>query len=71
MPAGARSEAKRSNAMAKNTGHGFRKGEVRQRSQLSNPLTNGFTKRDTDTGQFIEGKEGPKPFKGVRKERQQ
>jgi hypothetical protein len=55
--------------MAKNTGEGYRKGEVRRRSQLPNPLTDGFTKRDTDTGQFIEGKEGPKPFKGVRKEK--
>lgn len=54
--------------MAKNTGEGFRKGEVRRRSQLPNPLTDGFTKRDTDTGRFLEGKEGPKPFKGVRKE---
>lgn len=55
--------------MAKNTGDDYRKGEVRRRSQLPNPLTEGFTKRDTDTGQFIEGKEGPRPFKGVRKER--
>jgi hypothetical protein len=55
--------------MAKNTGDDYRKGEVRRRSQLPNPLTDGFTKRDTDTGQFIEGKEGPRPFKGVRKER--
>jgi len=55
--------------MAKNTGDGFRRGEVRGRSQLPNPKTDGFTKRDTDTGQFIAGKEGPKPFKGVRKEK--
>lgn len=56
--------------MAKNTGENHRKGEVRQRSQLPNPLTGGFTKRDAETGQFIEVKEGPKPFKGVRKEKQ-
>lgn len=55
--------------MAKNTGEGFRQGEVRRRSQLPNPKTEGFTKRDTDTGQFMAGKEGPKPFKGVRKEK--
>lgn len=55
--------------MATNTGEGFRKGEVRRRSQLPNPLTDGFTKRDADTGRFVEDKEGPKPFKGVRKEK--
>ena len=55
--------------MAKNTGEGYRKGEVRQRSQLPNPITGGYTKRDAETGQFIEVKEGSKPFKGVRKEK--
>ena len=56
--------------MAKNTGENFRKGEVRQRSQLVNPITGGYTKRDAETGQFMEVKEGTKPFKGVRKEKQ-
>ena len=55
--------------MAKNTGEGFRKGGGRRRSQLTNPLTDGFTKRNADTGQVVKGKEGPKPFKGVRKEK--
>ena len=55
--------------MAKNTGDGFRKGEVRKRTQLPNPLIDGYTKRDTDTGRFVEAKEGPKPFKCVRKEK--
>ena len=55
--------------MAKNTGEGYRKGEVRGRSQLPNPITGGYTKRDAETGQFIEIKEGSKPFKGVRKEK--
>jgi hypothetical protein len=40
-----------------------------ERSQLPNPLTDGYTKRNTDNGRFVEGKEGPKPFKGVRKEK--
>ncbi|HVB51834.1 MAG TPA: hypothetical protein VND89_08885 [Acidimicrobiales bacterium] len=40
-----------------------------RRSQLPNPLTDGSTKRNTDTGRFVEGKEGPKPFKGVHKEK--
>jgi hypothetical protein len=55
--------------MAKNSGENYRKGEVRQRSQLPNPLTGGFTKRDAEAGQFIEVKEGTEPFKVVRKER--
>ena len=55
--------------MAKNTGDGYSKGEVRQRSQLPNLLTDGFTKRDIETGRFVERKDGPKPFKGVRKEK--
>jgi hypothetical protein len=55
--------------MAKNTGENFRNGEVRRRSQLPNPITGGFTKRDAETGQFMDVKEGPKPFKGVRKEK--
>jgi hypothetical protein len=55
--------------MAKNTGDGYRKGEVRQRSQIPNPNTDGFLKRDTKTGQFIQGKDGPEPFKGVRQEK--
>jgi hypothetical protein len=68
MPDGACPEGRRNNVMAKNTGEGFRRGEVSRRSQLPNPLTDGYTKRNTDTGRFVEGKEGPKPFKGVRKE---
>ena len=55
--------------MAKNTGDGFRRGEVRGRSQLPNPKSEGWTKRDAETGQFLKGNEGPKPFKGVRKEK--
>jgi len=49
--------------MAKNTGDGYRKREVRQRSQLPNPPTNGFIKRDAESGRIIGGKEGPKPCK--------
>ena len=58
-----------STRMAKNTGDGYRKGEVRQRSQIPNPNTDGYLKRDTRTGQFIEGKDGPEHFKGVRQEK--
>jgi hypothetical protein len=55
--------------MAKNTGQGHREGGVRDRSQVYNPVTKTWTKRDSGTGEFMDGKEDGKPFKGVRKER--
>lgn len=55
--------------MAKNTGKGYRRGEVRDRSQSFNPITKKWTKRDTDTGEFVDVKEDGGPFKGVRKEK--
>jgi len=57
--------------MAKNapTGDGHRQGAVRDRSQTYNPTTGHWTKRDTNTGRFIDQKADPKPFKGVRKEK--
>lgn len=55
--------------MAKNTGKGRRQGEVKRRSQFQNPETGEWTKRDSDTGRFLDGKQDDKPFKGVRKER--
>ena len=54
--------------MAKNTGNGYRQGAVRGRSQSFNPSTKSFTKRDTSTGRFVDGKSDAKPFKGVRRE---
>jgi hypothetical protein len=54
--------------MAKNTGRGSRIGAVRQRSQTQNPRTHVWTKRGTN-GQFMDGKAGGTPFKGVRKEK--
>jgi hypothetical protein len=53
--------------MAKNTGKGFRRGAVRDRSQVWNPSTGRWTKRGAN-GQFIDGKADRSPFKGVRKE---
>ncbi|WP_198155062.1 hypothetical protein [Salisediminibacterium beveridgei] len=50
--------------MAKNTGNG-RKGSIKDRSQFETPNGN-WTKRDTDTGKFIDKKDTP--YKGVRKE---
>jgi hypothetical protein len=55
--------------VAKNTGEGYRRGEVKDRSQVHNPKTDTWTKRDSETGQFMDGKEGGEPFKGVRKEK--
>lgn len=57
--------------MAKNPpyGDGHRKGAVRNRSQTYNPKTKQWTKRDADTGKFMDGKQDGTPFKGVRKEK--
>jgi transcriptional regulator of nitric oxide reductase len=50
-------------------GDGHRKGAVRDRSQVFNPANDKWTKRDTDTGRFMDQKADGKPFKGVRKEK--
>jgi len=55
--------------MAKNTGNGFRRGAVRGRSQMRNPLTRLWTKRDGATGRFLSGKTSAGRFKGVRREK--
>jgi hypothetical protein len=57
--------------MAKNppTGDGHRKGAVRKRSQVFNPKTETWTKRDSETGRFMDQKQDSTPFKGVRKEK--
>lgn len=56
--------------MAKNppTGDNARLGAVRQRSQVHNPKTDTWVKRDTGTGRFMDQKQDGTPFKGVRKE---
>jgi len=57
--------------MAKNgtPGDGHRNGAVRDRTQVYNPRTDDWTKRDSDTGRFIDRKSDDKPFKGVTKEK--
>ena len=50
-------------------GDGHRLGSVRKRSQVYNPKNNRWTKRDKDTGKFMDQKADDKPFKGVRKEK--
>lgn len=58
--------------MAKNKPYGdnARKGAVKNRSQVHNPKTNKWVKRDPDTGRFMDVKTtDDTPFKGVRKEK--
>ena len=50
-------------------GDGQRKGAVRKRSQVKNPKTGKYVKRDAETGRFMDMKADNKPFKGVRKEK--
>jgi hypothetical protein len=54
--------------MAKNTGKGYWKGAVDNRSQTFNPVTEQWVKRDSDTGRFLNVKQDGDPFKGIRKE---
>jgi hypothetical protein len=56
-------------AVNKPTGDNARKGAVKKRSQLKNPLTRTSTKRNKKGGQFMAVKKSAKKFKGVRKER--
>lgn len=57
--------------MAKNgkTGDGHRNGAVKERSQVLNPKTEQWVKRDTNTGQFIDVNQNGQPHKGVRREK--
>lgn len=41
---------------------------AKERTQVHNPKTDTWTKRDADTGKFMDQKADKKPFKGVRKE---
>jgi len=50
-------------------GDGHRHGAVKDRSQVLNPKNQRYTKRDSDTGRFIDQKADKKPFKGVTKEK--
>jgi len=57
--------------MTKNnpTGDDARKGAVKNRSQVLNPKTNLFVKRNTENGRFMDVKTSGGKFKGVRKEK--
>ena len=59
--------------MAKDTGEGFRKGAVTNRTQVKNPQTGDWTERNENpeskkTGEFMAVKKDGKPFKCVAKE---
>lgn len=55
--------------MAKNAPKGpGRRGQVKGRSQVKSPNGN-WTKRNTETGRFMDQKTSGGPFKGVRKEK--
>ncbi len=57
-------------AVNKPAGDDARKGAVRKRSQLETRMQGEkhWTKRDRETGQFIDVKEDDAKFKGVRRE---
>ena len=56
-------------AVNKPTGDNARKGAVKKRSQVQNPKTELWTKRNTETGRFMDVKTSGGKFKGVRKEK--
>lgn len=58
--------------MAKNKPYGdnVRVGAVKNRTQVHNPKTGLWVKRDTETGRFIDVKtSSDEPFKGITKEK--
>jgi len=56
-------------ASNKPTGDNSRKGAVRKRTQVENTKTGLNTKRDKNTGEFMDVKSSGGKFKGVRKEK--
>ena len=59
--------------MATNTGKDHRKGAVNDRTQVENPKTGNFVKRNRDSdseheGEFMDVKEDGEKFKGVAEE---
>lgn len=50
--------------MAKNTGEGYRRGQVRDRYQQYNERTDRYDKYDGD-GNLVDSKSTPGPYKGV------
>ncbi len=59
--------------MAENTGKGHREGAVDERTQVKNPKTDQFVKRNrdhdsADDGKFMDEKQDGEKFKGVAEE---
>lgn len=59
--------------MARNTGDGHRTGSINDRTQVKNPTTGKWVKRERDessgeAGKFMDVKSDGEPFKGVAKE---
>tara|TARA_B110000208_G_scaffold83971_1_gene106577 strand:+ start:1594 stop:1773 length:180 start_codon:yes stop_codon:yes gene_type:complete len=54
--------------MAGNTGKNSRNGAVKQRTQVYNPKTDSYVKRNTKTGRFVSSKKSTK-YKGVTDEK--
>ncbi len=55
--------------MAKNTGNNHRHGAIKERTQVFNPQTKQYVKRDSKTGLFMDVKENGEKFKGVTTEK--
>ena len=56
-------------ATNKPSGDGHRNGAVKGRTQLDNPLTGTKTKRNKETGEFMDVKADDEKFKGVTTEK--
>ena len=56
-------------ATNKPAGDGHRNGAVRKRTQLENPITGTMTKRNKESGEFMDVKKEEGKFKGVRMEK--
>lgn len=50
-------------------GDNHRNGAVKKRSQVLNPKTGQYVKRESETGRWMDVKQDGTPFKGVRKEK--
>lgn len=53
--------------MGANTNEGYRVGAVKDRSQIYNPLTQKYVKRDTTTGKFLSSSDTK--YKGIKLEK--
>lgn len=56
-------------ATNRKSGDNRRHGAVKQRSQVKNPKTGLWVKRDSNSGKFMDVKTSGGKFKGVRKEK--